>query len=839
LPVHTELGRTWPDSKPNHPGIRTLDAGDDICATATVGCHLPSQSLDPMDWYFPTDLQPHHRPNHMMSIASTVRSFRTGVSSRGHTAIGLRALAPALLLMLVAGAPAWAQAGAPPAIVTPAPQIFSTQQLAAEVWSRAKANDLDGVLRLGASIPADAADPSVAELSKAFAQLKNNLAKREADRATQEAKVSKKLEELLAKDRTALTLSNALKEAVELHMLAAPGLKDGVLASPLVMSAIEQSAVAARQAEDAGQWLMANELFGRLNLLLEEQATYKHDARRLSDRLTMLRFYNPKRFYDLRNERQLMDDKKPLPAYNPSGEDPFAKLRGITRAGIVQAIDLAAERHVERRKTSEMIIGGLSSIKTMLTTHDLDNVFPELKNEAALARVMGAIDAKVEEMRNPAQQPTSGKVDLLLADLTALTRSALKLPDEAVLHEFGAGAFDRLDEFSEIIWPDQVARFRRMTMGSFIGVGVQIQFDEESQLIKVVQPLEGTPAQKAGVMAGDFIKKINEESAVGMSLDQAIEKITGRAGTPVRLTLEREAKEVIFDLIRARIPIRTAKGWKRTGPSDTDWNWYVDPSQGIGYVRLSGFNDNTTRELHAAIRAMGPRLQGLILDLRFNPGGLLNEAVTVSNTFIPEGKIVYTESAGGVREQTEEADPDAQFVKNIPVIALVNEGSASASEIVSGALRHYGRNNSIQALVLGWRSFGKGSVQNVRQLRSAADRPMEMKLTTQYYHLPGGELIHRREGAKTWGVEPSLSVEMLPKQTSDSLTLRIDADTPPEGRIARKPIDGEAPLGEPEPDRLITEGFDLQLEAAVLLLKAQSVGKRPNVTLQPRQTTGG
>jgi carboxyl-terminal processing protease len=754
----------------------------------------------------------------------------------------------ALALVLLAGGAARADQpgalpgalpGAVPAAAGAAVGGFSVQQFAQEVWSRAKTNDLEGVLRLGQVIPAEAADPTVAELSRAFAQLKGNIAKRETERAEQSAKVRAKLGELLAKDREALTLSNALKEAVELHMLAAPGQKDAVLAEELVQMTIQQASIAARKAEEQGQWLLANELFGRLNLLLEERATFKADAKRLSDRLTMLRFYNPRRFYDLRNERQIMDGKKALPPYNGAGEDPFEKLRGITRAAIVQAIDRASDRHVERRKTTDMLAGGLMNVRTLLTTHDLDNVFPELKNEAALGRVLAAIDAKTAELKAATQQPGSAAVDVLLADLTNVTRLSLNVPDEAVLHEFGNGAFDKLDEFSEIIWPDQVARFRRMTMGSFIGVGVQIQLDEESQLIKVVQPLEGTPAQRAGIRAGDFIKKINEESAVGMSLDQAIEKITGRDGTPVRMTMEREGREVVFDLVRAKIPIRTAKGWKRTGPSDTDWDWFIDPANGIGYVRLSGFNDNTTRELHGAIRAMGPRLKGLILDLRFNPGGLLNEAVTVSNTFIADGNIVYTESAGGVREQTERADRDAQIVKGLPVIALINEGSASASEIVSGALRHYGRNNSIQAMVVGWRSFGKGSVQNVMPLRSRSDRPMEMKLTTQYYHLPGGELIHRREGATSWGVDPALAVEMLPQQTTDALTLRIDADTPPEGRIARKPAEGEKPLGEPEPDRLISEGFDLQLESAVLLLKTQSAAARLNVTLQPRTATGG
>jgi carboxyl-terminal processing protease len=727
---------------------------------------------------------------------------------------------------------------APPAIVAPAPvEALSLGQLATESWQRAKSNDLTGVLALGQRLPVDSPDAKTAQMAQAFRQLEANLAKREEARLAQKAKVTKKLEEVLAAEPTALNLSKGLKEAVELHMLARPEDKDAVLATPQVQGVIIKAAEAARKAESAGEWVLANELYGRLNLLLEEQATYKVDARRLADRLTMLRLYNPKRFYDLRNARQLMEEgKKPLPPFNATGEDYRDKLKGITRGAVEQAIERAGERHVERRKMSEVLTGGLTALRTMVTTHDLDDVFPGLKNEQAVAEMVGELDRRIAALASPAVQPRAFEAGAMLADLQALSKRTVGIPDEAILHEFGNGAFDRLDEFSEIIWPDQLARFKRMTEGSFIGVGVQIQIDEESQLIKVVQPLEGTPAQRAGILAGDLIKKINEQSAVGMSLDQAIEQITGRRGTPVKLTMQREGQDIVFDLVRDRIPIRTAKGFRRTGNSDTDWDWFVNREAGIGYVRLSGFNENTTAELHGAIRAMGPALRGLILDLRFNPGGLLNEAVTVSNTFIPQGLIVYTESAGGVRENSESAEPDGQLVRNLPVIALINDGSASASEIVSGAIRHYARTGAIQGLVLGNRSFGKGSVQNVMQLRG---NTMQMKLTTQYYHLPGGELIHRRDGAKTWGVEPQLAVEMLPKQISDSFTLRLDADTPPEGRIVRKPAEGEEPLGEPEPDRLITEGFDLQLEAAVLLLKAQSAAKAGAVTVKNEPARGG
>jgi carboxyl-terminal processing protease len=731
-----------------------------------------------------------------------------------------------------------AQATATPATTPAAPVAvapLSVTQFAAESWIRAKNNDLNAILALGAQI--NTASPEGAIVARDLAQLANNIQKRETTRTEQSEKLKGKIRDLLAKEPTPLNLSNALKEAVELHMLTQAANRDALLQKPELRQLVTSAEKAAREAESKGEWLMANELFARLHLLLEEQGTFKPDWRRQGDRLAMLRLYNPKRFYELRNARQLLDDPaKPLPPFNDTGEDFNDKLRGIDRRSVVTAIARAADNHVERRKTSEVLVGGLTAIRTLITTHDLDDIFPGLTDANAVRELTGFLDTRIAELeqitRNRGAQPTPAQVSELLSELTGLTARTVKLPDAAVLHEFGNGAFDRLDEFSEIIWPDQIARFRRMTEGSFIGVGIQIQIDEESQLIKVVQPIEGTPAQRAGIMAGDLIKKINEKSAVGMSLEQAIEQITGKAGTPVKITMDRDGQEIIFDLIRNRIPIRTAKGWLRTGNADTDWNWFIDQESGIGYVRISGFNETTTRELHTAIRAMGPAMRSLILDLRFNPGGLLGEAVTISNTFIPEGTIVYTEAAGGVRQQTESAEPEGQLVRNIPVIVLINDGSASASEIVSGAVRHYARLGEIKALVLGSRSFGKGSVQNVLPLGQA----MQMKLTTQYYHLPGGELIHRRDGARQWGVDPMLAIEMLPKQISDSLTLRLDADAPPEGRVTRKPRPGEEPLGEPEPSRLISEGFDLQLETAVMLLRAQALGAR-EATAQGKSPT--
>ncbi|HYD00550.1 MAG TPA: S41 family peptidase [Phycisphaerales bacterium] len=739
----------------------------------------------------------------------------------------------ALSLVLVAGtlvasnAPILAQAQ--PVAAT---SSMSTQAIAADIWQKARDGDLDALLALVDSLPADR--PELAEVVSDFKTLKANIAKRETAREAQIAKVTAKLDEQIAKEPTPLNLSRALKEAIELHMLSREADKAALLTTPRVANLIKTADKAAHEAEKKGDWVFASELFARLNMLLEEEGTYREDAERLVDRLGMIRLYTPKLFWEMRSARQKLEEKgKPLPAFNPQGEDFATKLKGITQTALIKALSMAGEGHVERVGTKKILIGGMQRVRTMITTHDLNQAFPGLADKDASAQMLGYIDEQIAALSKRAGEVTRDQVPVVVADLLASNRTSVRLPDEAVIHEFGNGAFGELDEFSQIIWPDELQRFKRMTEGSFTGVGIQIQLDEESQMIKVVQPLEGTPAQKAGVRAGDLLKKINETSAVGLSLDQAIEQITGKRGTLVRLTVDRAGKDIEFELERDTIPIRTAKGWKRTGDSDTDWDYMVDKNAGIGYVRLSGFNDNTTEELHSAIRAMQQSpagLNGIVLDLRFNPGGLLTQAVSVANTFISDNElVVYTEGAGGAAGEKHYGERGGQVVRNsTPIVVLINDGSASASEIVSGAVEHYGKRGDINAVVIGHRSFGKGSVQNVIPLSSTT----YMKLTKQYYHLPDKRVIHRKPGAKEWGVTPDLTVEMLPKQITDALTLRIDADTPPEGRINRKVEEGEQGLGDPDPDRLIAEGFDLQLETAVAVLKAQAVARQTQKTAQ-------
>jgi carboxyl-terminal processing protease len=728
----------------------------------------------------------------------------------------------------VVTAPAWGQEQ--PAVSAP----LTVNDLSQQVWAGAHGGKGEQALSLIGAVPSDTANAVLAKLREANTSFESNIKKREAARAAKLASVTTDLDKALAEPAGYPSYSKALKSAVEMYMLSAAADKPAVLKDARVAKLIEDAAALAKKAESDGDWLAASEVFFRLHALLEEEGTYKDDSDRLNDRLAMIRLYVPERFYELRKahaDGQAAEDK--IPPYNALGEDYRQKLAGIDEPMVLRALNTAADKQVDRVPMTSILTGGIGAIRTMLTTPDLERVFPGISDTDARTKLLKFLDEHEQSINTPKADPGRLAMISLVENLLDKNRETVKLPDEALLHEFGNGAMSKLDEFSAIIWPDEKARFDRMTQGEFKGVGIQIQLDKESQAIKVVTPLEGTPAQRAGVHAGDIITKIDGKSAIGLSLNQAVDLITGPDGTQVGLTMQREGKDIDFTLQRAVIPLVTVKGWKRLGAKEDQWDWYIDPENKIGYVRLLQFTEKTSHDLDVAIRQMQQTgLNGLVLDLRFNPGGLLTQAVAVANTFIDKGLIVSTK--GTMPSDRQSARPENVLLQNVPLAVLINEGSASASEIVSGAIRHYADANQLKAVIIGARSFGKGSVQNVWPLNN--EQTALLKLTTQYYHLPDGRVLHRRPGAHDWGVNAHLVVDMLPEQIVDALRLRQEADVVAIDETG-KVVEG-VPTP-PDPQKLITDGLDLQLQAALVLLQSQTVAHGQEHVLLDKKVGGG
>lgn len=298
------------------------------------------------------------------------------------------------------------------------------------------------------------------------------------------------------------------------------------------------------------------------------------------------------------------------------------------------------------------------------------------------------------------------------------------------------GGLSELDKHSQYFNEQQLHDFDRENEGSFGGVGIVFQIDQQTKFPKVEYPMAGTPAYDAGVIAGDLIVKVNDADTEKMASDDVRKLITGESGTKVTLTFRRAGQpDFPITLTRSKIPLHPVAGFSRRADDPTRWNWFIDPQNKIGLIRISAFNELTAKEVKAAveeIEAAGGR--GLIIDLRDNPGGLLSQAIEVSDLFLTEGQIVTTKDRHGGEKTNSARASGTLFLpaEQKPIAVLVNSHSASASEIVAAALQ-----DNKRAVIVGERTYGKGSVQTL--FRLAPDQKTAVKLTTQTWWRPSGK----------------------------------------------------------------------------------------------------
>ena len=341
-----------------------------------------------------------------------------------------------------------------------------------------------------------------------------------------------------------------------------------------------------------------------------------------------------------------------------------------------------------------------------------------------------------------AEAPVPAQSRLPLDELRAFTEVVERIKtayveevdDKTLLENAIHGMLSGLDPHSAYLTPDDFRELEESTSGEFGGLGIEVGL--EDGFIKVISPIDDTPAAKAGIQPGDLIIKLDGSSVKGMSLGESVDKMRGKVGTPVRVTIVRDGEEKPLEITlkRAVIRIQSVKT-KSLAP-------------GYGYIRISQFQTDTGKELVEALNKLNAKegqLHGLVLDLRNNPGGVLQAAVAVTDAFIRDGLIVYTEGRipnSELRFNATKNDPS----KGVPLVVLINGGSASASEIVAGALQDHNR-----GVVLGTNSFGKGSVQTVLPLN--VDPAKGIKLTTALYYTPNGRSIQAE------GIQPDILVK--------------------------------------------------------------------------------
>ncbi len=323
------------------------------------------------------------------------------------------------------------------------------------------------------------------------------------------------------------------------------------------------------------------------------------------------------------------------------------------------------------------------------------------------------------------------------------------------------GGLESLDPHSNFINAEEFKQFNKLSKGKFGGIGIRIEVKRDG-LVFVETPIPGTPAYDAGILAGDLILKIDGKATEKMPLRKVVDTIQGEPGTPVMLNILHEGAETPVDIqvVRAEIKIDSVMGDQRSKTNLKDWDFWIEPDSKIAYIRISTFTETTTAEITRVVDALQKNgMKGLVVDLRNNPGGLLRSAVEVASLFLPDGKpIVTTKGRGDVKEDSYTAhhvDPNMKEGTYYPLAILINRYSASASEIVAAALQDH-----LRAIIIGERSYGKGSVQNVIPMEGGASA---LKLTTASYWRPSGRNIHRfpdYTDKDEWGVKPNKGYEV-------------------------------------------------------------------------------
>ena len=326
------------------------------------------------------------------------------------------------------------------------------------------------------------------------------------------------------------------------------------------------------------------------------------------------------------------------------------------------------------------------------------------------------------------------------------------------------GGLDRLDPYSQYLNGDEFRQFESQTEGNFGGVGIQLGLDPRSGLPMVISPMVGTPAYDAGILAGDVIVKIDDKSTDTLRHSDIIHMIQGEAGTKVTLTVVHDGsrQSEAITIVRAKIEVPTVLGLNRKPDDLKEFDWFADREHGIAYIRIVQFTEHTADDLKKALDQLeGEGMRGLIVDLRDNPGGLLKSAIAVSDLFLDGGRIVSTKDRNGNGESWDAKSDGYPYesAEKRPMAVLINKNSASASEIVSAALKDNNR-----AVIVGERSYGKGCVQKLFKL--SGDPPTALKLTTDTYWRPSGVNMHRYPNSKAtddWGVKPNPGFEITMK----------------------------------------------------------------------------
>ena len=556
--------------------------------------------------------------------------------------------------------------------------------------------------------------------------------------------------------RDANDITAALSVIAKTSEFADATQKEQLLADTFVKEMIQTAIDNAATLEVEGKWLEAyTNCYGWLVAIDPNNEGYSDHAQELLDKASLAMVF----------------EDSPC-------ETSEERFQGVRKEMFVRAVTFLNTHYVSLLDYNEMSTQALEQCKLLAEVigtssrfgADSDqngttssNVMKIAWEPRKLAAWSSAIDGLLDEIENTPDKLDRRKFLKIFERTLNLNDATVELPQTVLVSQYAEAALAALDPYTVIVWPRQMQDFEQMMTNEFMGIGIEISKQRGGQLT-VASLLLDTPAFHSELDAGDVIEKVNGIPTKEMTLFCAAKKIKGPAGTKVKLTVRRPnddetIEDEVFDvtIVRDKILVRTVRGWQRN--HEGTWLHMIDEENKIGYVRLTSFSTDTALGLERVLRDLENRgLKGLIMDLRYNTGGLLDSAVAVADKFIDDGWIVKRQPRAGQMAIFEYAHRRGTH-PNFPLVILINSTSASASEIVAGSLAD---EVNKRALLVGTRTHGKGLVQGITNY---VGKGAQLKYTQAYYHLPSGQRVESREameklGRKDWGVGPNIEVEL-------------------------------------------------------------------------------
>ena len=511
-----------------------------------------------------------------------------------------------------------------------------------------------------------------------------------------------------------------------------------LLNDPFVKQTVRQAKHLAAEFESQGRWLDAYAIcYCKLELIYEDDDKYSAYAKLLQEKADIAAF--------------LQD--------NPC-QTCRERYEGIDKQMFINAVDFLDSSYVSIIDYRSMAIKGINRCK--LLAEVISNPYLETRNkirdtrsQAYMAVLTGILDELNQSLVSISKDKLVGVFERVLA-MNESQLGGMGLPPALLVVQFAKGALSSLDPYTVIYWPSQAQQFEQALTNQFTGIG--IRFSKEDESPKVLSVLPDTPAYHSGLEAGDVIVAVDGVGMSMMSPDCVAQNIAGPEGTKVTLTVRHEGEDKTRDITlhRTSIVVPSIRGWQRSETGQ--WLYMIDACNKIGYIRISCFDSRTVDDFERTLIQLEKQgLNGLVLDLRSNPGGLLNGAIEIADMFIKEGLIARIQPRCGmpnyVSAHREKTHPD------YPLVVLIDRFTASSAEILSGVLQEPKHN---RATIVGERSYGKSSVQSIV---SHIGGGAKLKYTTAYYYLPSGQKIKNRDtdtklSCANWGVLPDVNIKL-------------------------------------------------------------------------------